>query len=302
METQANTQQDEQSHEGKRAGRQFNWRAFISVTTALSFLAMSVTGVVLFVTPPGRIAHWTGWRMLALTKDQWGGLHIWFSLVFMVVAALHIYLNWGCLLGYFRDKVRKAFTLRKEWVLALLICVIVGWGTLAEVAPFSSVLTWNEAIKRSWETPVGQAPIPHAELMTLREIAEKTDGVEAESMAKNLRASGIHVESPDAILGELAKKAGMTPRQLYAVATGGDGSRHVAPGRNGSGRQNQRGVYGMGRLTLREYCAQEGLDVNRAAQKLRKSGLKAEPDMSLREIADTGGIHLSVIRDMLKQE
>jgi hypothetical protein len=57
METKSHSRQEEQPTPGVRAGRRFNWRAFISVTTALSFVAMSITGVVLFVTPPGRGAY-----------------------------------------------------------------------------------------------------------------------------------------------------------------------------------------------------------------------------------------------------
>jgi hypothetical protein len=281
-------------------GRRFNGRAFISVTTALSFVAMSVTGVVLFVMPPGRIAYWTGWRMLALTKDQWDGLHIWFSLIFMIAAILHLYLNWRSFLSYFRDKVRKAFALRSEWTMALLLCGVVGWGTLAHVGPFSSLLTWSQAIKRGWDIPVGQAPMPHAELMTLSELARKTDGLEIESMIKNLQATGIEVQSPDAVLGDLAKKAGMTPRQLYAVATGQSSAAHTGGGR-GAGQQGQQGGYGIGRLTLRQYCEQQNLDLEKTVQKLRENGFKAEPDMTVREIAATGGVHPSAMRDILAQ-
>jgi hypothetical protein len=142
----------------REAKQRFNWRGFVSVATGLSFLVMSITGIVLFITPKGRVAHWVEWRMLGLTKDQWGGLHIWFSLIFMVMAAFHIYLNWKPLLNYFRDRVRRTYALRREWLFSLIICGIVFAGTLADVAPFSSLLVWNELIKNSWEVPGQQAP------------------------------------------------------------------------------------------------------------------------------------------------
>ena len=301
METKSRSPQQEQSQTNEKPPRRFNWRAFTSVTTALSFLAMSITGIVLFVTPPGRIAHWTGWKMLALMKDQWGGLHIWFSLIFMIAAVVHLYLNWRSFLSYFRDRVRKALALRREWVIAALLCGVVGWGTLADVPPFSSLLAWNEAIKHSWETPTGQAPIPHAELMTLSELAERTEGLEAQSMIERLRAEGINVSSPDAVLGDLAKEAGMTPRKLYAIATGESDAQMVGRGRGGSGRQTVGGGYGIGRLTLRQYCEQQGLDPAQMLQKLRDNGFNAELDMTMREIADTGGVHPSAMRDLLTQ-
>ncbi len=301
METKPDFPQERRPTPDRGPGHRFNWRAFISVTTAISLVAMSVTGVVLFVTPPGRVAHWTGWKIGALTKEQWAGLHIWFSLLFMIVAVLHLYLNWRAFLSYFRTRIHRAFALRMEWALALLLCGIVGWATLAEVKPFSSLLTWNEAIKHSWETPAGQAPIPHAELLTLSELAEKTHGLDVEFMVKNLLAAGIEVQSPEVVLGDLAKQAGMTPMQLYAVATGQNIAPQAGGGRGANRQGQQQGGYGIGRLTLRQYCEQQDLDLEKTVQKLRDKGFKAEPDMTVREIAATGGVHPSAMRDILGQ-
>lgn len=292
------TRQDA-TREGAGEGRRFSWRAFVSVTTALSFAAMSITGIVLFVTPPGRIAHWTGWTMLALTKDEWAGLHIWFSLLFMVVAAVHLYLNWRSFLNYFRDRVRRAFAVRTEWLIALVLCVVIGWGTLAPVPPFSSLLAWNEAVKHRWDTPAAQAPIPHAELKRLEELAAKTEDLELDEVIRNLEQAGIAVESSDVVLGDLARTAGMTPRQLYAIATGRDQGQQMGRGRGGSGRQSGSGGYGMGRLTLQEYCRQQNLDPEQTLQELRREGFQAELDMTMREIAATRGVHPSVLRDIL---
>jgi hypothetical protein len=300
METESLSPHEGPSAPTERPTRRFSGRAFVSVTTALSFVAMSITGIVLFVMPPGRIAYWTGWKMLALTKDQWDGLHIWFSLIFMVAAVLHLYLNWRSFLNYFRHKVRKAFALRSEWAMALLLCGVVGGGTLARLGPFSSLLTWNQAVKRSWETPAGQAPIPHAELMTLHELAQKTERLEIASMTGNLQAAGIEVPSPDVVLGDLAKSAGTTPRQLYAIATGQSGTPRIGGGR-GAKRQGQSGGYGIGRLTLRQYCQQQNVDLEKAVQTLRDRGFRPAPDLTLRDIAVSGGIHPSAMRDVLAE-
>ena len=65
-----------------------------TVLAALSFIGMVFTGVILFVVPPGRIANWTGWTLIGLTKHQWIGLHDWFSVIFIAASVFHIYLNW----------------------------------------------------------------------------------------------------------------------------------------------------------------------------------------------------------------
>ena len=273
--------------------QRFNWRGLVSVTTGLSFLWMSFTGIVLFITPKGRVAHWVEWRILGLTKDQWGGLHIWFSLIFMVTAAFHIYLNWQPLLNYFRDRVRRTYALRREWLFSLIICGIVFAGTLADVTPFSSLLVWNELIKNSWEVSGQQAPIPHAELMTLAEIADKIKGINAETMVSNLRAGGIEVESAHVIVGQLAEKNNLSPSELYAIAVGQGFSSRTGEG--------YRGHYGLGQLTLQQYCDRIELDINETIERLRSKGIQARSDMLLRDIARGAGMHASDIRDILEQ-
>jgi hypothetical protein len=308
----------------KQRNRQFNWRAFVSVLMALSFVGMTFTGVILFVVPPGRIANWTGWTMLALTKHQWIALHLWFSLIFVVASAFHVYLNWKALLSYFKDKVSKAFALRTEWALALVFCIVVFLGTVGNVTPFSSLHAWNESIKHSWDTPRQRAPIPHAELLTLTELSEQVRDVDLETMLTNLKARGIEVESPDVVVGKLAEAHNMTPARLYDIALGqAAGSRGHGAGRGQGGRgpggQGGRGGQGadthaeagaghgqgehsrgFGRMTLKEYCSEMGLDVNAAVKRLRDAGFKADPDMTIRTIADSANVHPSEIRTVIE--
>jgi len=300
METHANSSESRDSSSSQGRTRRFQWRAFVSVATMLSFLGMSVTGIALFVTPPGRIAHWTGWTLSGLTKDQWVAQHIWFSLVFLVGAVFHLCLNWKPLVSYFKDRVRKTFALRLEWVLALAICVLVFFGTVGEKTPFANVLALNERIKHRWDRPEQRAPIPHAELMTLSELAEKVDGLDAETMIHNLQESGIDVRSPDAVVGALAEQNSMTPNRLYAIATGGGGGgRGGGANRRFSQGPRPRSGFGIGRLTLQQYCDQEGLDVETAIAKLKENDVEARPNTSIRDMADASGLHPSVIRDIL---
>ncbi|MBA7701774.1 hypothetical protein ES703_110520 [subsurface metagenome] len=281
--------------------KRFNWRAFFSVLTALSFIGMAFTGVILFVVPPGRIANWTGWTLLGLTKRQWIGLHDWFSIIFVVASVFHVYLNWKLFVSYFKSKVSKAFALRIEWALALVICGVVFLGTLGDITPFSSLLVWNENIKHSWDSPQQRAPIPHAELLTLTELAEQVRDVDLETMLANLKAWGIEVESPDIVLGQLAGAYNMTPARLYDIALGQFGRGRGRGGPERGERHGQGGPgRGIGQMTLKEYCNQMGLDVNMAVQKLQDAGFKASPDMTIRGIAETAGVHPSQIRTLLE--
>jgi len=300
---------------GKKMKKEFSWRAFASVLTTVSFVAMTFTGVILFVVPPGRVANWTGWTLMALTKHQWVALHVWFSNIFVVASILHVYFNWKPLVNYFKDKVNKGFALRGEWAAAVVVSAVVFAFTLAEVAPFSSLMEWNEEIKHSWEAPSERAPIPHAELLTLAELAEQAPDVDLDTMLANLKAKGIEVDSPNVVLGEVAEGLKMTPMQLYDLALGRpSGGRGRGGGRGGQGggagqfddphvgvdANHVPSGRGFGRLTLKQHCDQMGLDANACVERLKKAGFEAAPGMTMRAIADAAGVHPSEVRDFLE--
>ncbi len=269
----------------------FSGRGFTSVATTLCFLALAVTGVGLFVTPPGRVAYWTDWRLLGLTKDNWSAIHIWFGLLFLIASGFHIWLNWRTLLGYFKSTVTRRFALRREWALALILAVTVVSGTLLEVPPFSSLVAFNEMVKASWERRDERAPIPHAELLSLRELSSQAN-LDWEAMIARMKAKGITVDSPESILGDLARAHGMTPAELYNIATGAnsaESSRHAGGGG------------GMGRKTLRQFCADEGLELAVALERLRAAGLEADAQMTMRDIATQGNLHPPDLRKILSE-
>jgi len=288
----------------EQAKTKFNWRSYVSVLTALSFIGMTFTGIILFFVPPGRVANWTGWTMLALTKQQWIGLHDWFSIIFVVASIFHLYLNWKPFVSYFKSKVTKAFGLRTEWALAAITCIIVFICTLVGVKPFSSLIELGESIKHSWDSPRQRAPIPHAELLSLTELAEKTSGLDLETMLSNLKTKGIEVESPDIVLGELAEAYGMTPARLYDIALG-----QAATGIGGGGCHGQTGAEGghgggpgrgFGRMTLKQYCEQMDLDLDTSVKKLKEAGFTVNADLTIRDIADSTGTHPSDILNILE--
>jgi hypothetical protein len=169
-------------------------------------------------------------------------------------------------------------------------------------------MEWNESIKQSYDSPRQRGPVPHAELMTLTELAENYTGVELETMLENLRQHGIQVESPDAVLGELAEANGLTPAELYNIALGktGTGRRGGGGGQRGGGGglgapRSGGGGGGFGRLTLKQYCQQSGLDVDTAVRKLKDKGYQAAPETTMRAIADSAGVHPSQIRAVIEE-
>ena len=75
--------------------KRFSAKGFTSLLLTCSFLVLAVSGIILFMTPKGRDAHWTNWTMLGLGKEGWGAVHINNSILFL--AASEIKRLWiGC--------------------------------------------------------------------------------------------------------------------------------------------------------------------------------------------------------------
>jgi len=49
----------------------------------LAFIGMAVTSLILFIVPQGRVAYWADWRLLGLSKTDWGNIHINLGLLFL---------------------------------------------------------------------------------------------------------------------------------------------------------------------------------------------------------------------------
>ncbi len=306
-------------------GWKFQFRAFVSLLVTVSFLEMVVSGIMMFMTPPGRIANWSGWKLLGLTKDQWTAIHLGFSALFLVSSLIHIWLNGRALLSYFRNRVTRALFLRSEWIVDIILCGLLLWGTLAEVAPFDQIIVLREKAKRIWDTASQQAPVPHAELLTLSQVAEAA-GLDVGTLRSNLDARQIKANWEIEMFGVVAERYGLTPLELYNIAVGrsgqgrgfgGGGGRQVtdgetragfgrgAPGPDGSGGSGTgRGGAGggFGRMILQDLCTAEKVELQTALDRLGKMGIIAKPEQTLRQIAESAGIRPSEVIEWIRPQ
>lgn len=299
----------------------FSWRALASVLIGVAFLVMGVSGTILFVSPPGRVANWSDWRMIGYSKHEWADLHIAFGVMFVLAAVLHLILNIRPLISYFRNRLTRHIGLRREWIAALLLSGLVFLGTRYDVPPVSSLLSFGESVKRSWEEPTAAAPIPHAELLTLKELAEKA-GVTLEQATERLTKQELKGVSGDIVVSELATQNNTTPLRVYQIvqdlpARGPGAGRHGAAensedkGAGKVGAGEHRGVGGgmgggmgggwggggggggpgggAGRMTLTEFCQSRGLDPAEALTRLEAAGMKAAEGKTVRDIAIDNG-------------
>lgn len=257
----------------------FNFRALTSLTLLWMFLALLVSGVVLYISPPGRIAHWTDWALLGLTKEQWQAIHTLASLVFVVGGFFHLLdLNRRAIWNYLKRSRRPDSPFRMSLLFSLILSVVVLAGTVAAIPPFTWVTGLGEWATESWETPQNSAPAPHAEEWTMLQAVESL-GIDRESAWSALEAAGFTVEGPDQTLREMSDENGTTPAVLYQVLVavqpvGDEGVRPV-----GSVSR------GLGRRSLSDVAQEVGITLEEALIRLDAQGIEAESADSLRELS-----------------
>jgi len=194
----------------------FKPRSFVSITLALSFIILSLSGVVLYIMPHGRVAYWINWKIAGLSKDDWDAVHTVIGFVFMLTAAVHLYLNWEAFMSYLKSKVQKGLRLKKELAASVLLSVIITGATIGGIPPFSTIMNIGESIKESWEIDSERAPIPYTELMTLESFINNFD-LSSETVITNLESYGITIESTDETLQSIASRYNMSPQELYRI-------------------------------------------------------------------------------------
>lgn len=148
-------------------------RRVVSLISALSFIVIIVTSVVLYIVPKGRATCWANWHLWGLTKEQWGGIHINVGILFILSLGFHIYYNWKPMMTYLKDNARHLKIFTKEFNLALVIILVFIVGTYIQIPPFSSILEIRGGIKGTYAQKHGEPTYGHAELSSLKTFSQK---------------------------------------------------------------------------------------------------------------------------------
>ncbi len=136
----------------RRKKSAFYTRSFAVFSMLLTVLILGVSGVVLYVTPPGRYVNFSGWQVLGIDKGGWEALHTNFSWIFLIIVSLHIYFNWRVIKGYLRQGMNWTVRYRLELGAATVVTLLALAGTLMNWPPFGTVMAFGETVKNYWET------------------------------------------------------------------------------------------------------------------------------------------------------
>jgi hypothetical protein len=288
-----------------------------SLTLGFSFVIMSYTGIMLFIAPKGKIAYWSDWHLLGLSKDQYGDLHTTSILVFLVFGFLHIYYNWRSIVSYLKDSTHKISFTKKELLIALAINLFFVLGTLYPVHPMKAFLQMEEKIKNNWEKRYGSPPYGHAEESKLSTFCKKMR-IDLEDAKVKLTAKQIQF-TPNDTIQDIAKNNGTSPNKIFEIIMPqGTNSKSDSQSYSKSDvqynaqyssqynsqthAQEPNTPQRLGRKTLQELSDMQAIDLQHALTILQAKGLQdVSADAKVKNIADDLGIMPVDVYKMIKK-
>lgn len=262
-------------------------KGLTSFFTLFGFIIMSLTGLVLYIVPEGRVAFWIIWKFAGLTKTQWGNIHILSSILFVVAGAFHIYFNWKTLMFYFRDKITQGVRLRRELLMAGLVAVWITVSSIFYLPPLSYLLDLNNYVKSAWITEDQyEPPFGHAELLSLKVFSKKMD-INLEAAVTELRGRDIEFENADESLESIARRNAVSPMEIYMLIKKFEPA--PLPGDKTSytpeSIEYEFASSNLGNRTIAALCEKIGFSEDTALARLYAVGVHATSAWTLKEAA-----------------
>ena len=255
--------------------KRFNWRGWTTFVVIISFIVDTISGIILYIAPHGRVANWTSWNIWGLHKEEWAAIHTIFGYILLIIVGIHLYYNWKMFMNFIWSKIRKALNLKWELSAAILINFLLFVAILWNIPPFSTTMNLGERFKESWEeSKAAAAPVRQAQELSLQEFAARIQ-VPVDQILSTLKSKGLEVKSVQQNLEEIARQNRTSPDKLYEAITS-EGVKPSVP---------QAMQSGVGRKTLEMISSEQGLSLDDMLSRLKEKGIKAKASDRLRDIS-----------------
>lgn len=128
----------------------FLFRKITSFLMLYSFIIMVVSGIVLFISPFGRLSMMIDWRIMGLTKMDYQALHLIFMLIFTIAGLLHIFFNYKAIKNYLKSKSKKMVVFTNTNVIAIIITAGFFYATVKHIEPLETFVKMNKSFNNYW--------------------------------------------------------------------------------------------------------------------------------------------------------
>jgi hypothetical protein len=248
-----------------------------------------LTAVILYIVPHGRVAYWSKWTLFGLEKDQWGSIHIFSGLLFLMAGGFHLYYNWKPLINYLSNKIESGLRYKCELMVTSLIFLWIITSGIWSLPPLAYVADLGEAIKSSWVTSADlEPPFGHAELVSLKTLCKK-QGIPLDQAMAELRKAGFKVDNSGITIDNIADSRGTSGMRVYQVIKKLEPKpKTMQPGLVWTPEIIEEAYTGtgVGRKSIGQIIRAHGLDHKTAYQHLKENGIEAGDDDKIKDLAD----------------
>ena len=275
------------------AGKGWQGRAFASLLSLVSFLVLGITGVILYLTPQGRVAYWVDWHLMGLDKSQWGNIHILGALLFLIAGIFHLCYNWRPLINYLSGKATAGLKYKTELAFSCVIFLWVAASGIWSLPPLSYVLDWSEDIKDSWIVSSDyEPPFGHAEQVSIYSFTKKQN-IPTDQAVKALNVAGIQVDDPTRSVGAIAAANGVSPMKLYMTIKGLEPKEEI-PGAGAAWTpemvEKTFSGKGLGKKSLGQIAKQLKMDLSKVQSRLAAANIQMQAKDKFKDVAGKNGL------------
>ncbi len=269
-------------------------RKITSLTLAIAGLIELITSVVLYILPAGRVAFWSNYQLLGLSKTEWGNIHITVGVLFVVMGAIHIYFNWRPITAYIKNSAKEFTIFTKSFNIALLLSLYVSIGTLYSLPPMNYIISLGEYFTTAANEKYGEPPYGHAELSSLKMFCRRMN-IDLGKSLELLKQAGVAVKGAGQSIAEISKDNKRTPQQLYNIIKMAE----VIQTGNGS-KFPDSPAPGFGQKSIKDICQMYNLPLDEVLARLREAGFTVEPDDTIKKVGSNNNSNPMVIFEKIK--
>jgi hypothetical protein len=224
-----------------------------------------------------------------MEKDQWGNIHLFSGLLFLVAGGFHLYFNWKPLIKYLSGKIETTLRYMRELVICSLIFIWIVVSGIWSLPPLSFVSDLGETIKSAWVTsPELEPPFGHAELVSLKTFCKK-QRIPLDQAIVELKNAGFKVNNPKDTLAEIAASKDTSGMGVYKVIKKLENKPEaMKPGTAWTPDKIEETFAGtgLGRKTFGQIIKDLGLDPETARKRLKRVNIEARDDDKIKALAD----------------
>ncbi len=271
-------------------------KKLVSLISFFSLFFLLLTALVVYIEPSARVASWSNWTFLGLSRPHWDGAHLGMGLLFVVSSFVQTLLRREELFDLLRndDGVLVIFT--KPFLLGLVFTTAAFVWAMIGLPPVGQLVSLSFYIKERAVDTYGEPPYSMAERSTLEDLARRM-GMDGDKALALLRLRNIKAENASLTLDQIARQNGVAPGGVFEALR-----MVMEPSGGGAAGLPKDPPPGLGRRKLSDICEEYGLDQASAISRLAASGLKAQPAWTLAETARANNVLPTVVYEALRAE